>query len=111
MSAGVVKSTAVRSRSAADAAGATTTAVSRTRAINRVIGSGLLDGSHHALRGARDEAGVAAQDDEAVAAADHHAGLLGRERDATERHVAAGEDRRLRLRDDVAQAWMVELAG
>src|SRR5262249_29539273 len=68
------------------------------------------DDLHHALRGARDQAGVAAQHDEAVAARDHRARVIGREGDAAQRDFAVGPDLRLRLRHDLAEVRMVELA-
>jgi hypothetical protein len=66
---------------------------------------------HHALRRAGDQAGVAAENDEAVAAGDHRARVVGRERDAAEGHLAVGEDLRLGASDDLTQPRMVELAG
>src|SRR5262252_1169781 len=68
------------------------------------------DGLHHALRGARDEAGVAAQHDEAVAARDHRTRVIGGEGDAAQRDLAVSPDLRLRLRHDLAEVRMVELA-
>src|SRR5262245_56985075 len=69
------------------------------------------DGLYHALRGAGDQAGVAAQDHEAVAARDHRARIVGGEGDAAQRDLAVGPDLRLRLRDDLTEVRMVKLAG
>src|SRR5215831_20524997 len=66
---------------------------------------------HHAQRRAGDQPGVAAEDHEAIAARDHRARVVGREGDATEGDFAVGANLRLRLRDDLAQVRMLELAG
>src|SRR3989442_5462061 len=84
--------------------------MSRARRGRSRCGSCLLpDGLYDTLRGAADQAGVAAQHDEAVAPRDHRTRVVSRERDASERNILVRKNLRLGPGHDFAHARMIEL--